>query len=343
MFEVGSIKIEKPLALAPMEDVTDISYRLLCKELGADILYTEFVNSDGLIRDCKRAKKKALFLEEERPIGVQIYGHNIKSMVEAAKRVNELEPNMIDINGGCWVRKVSSRGAGAGLLRDPLYFERMVREVVSVSDAPVTVKTRLGWDEKSINILDVAKRIEDAGAKALTLHCRVRSQGLSGEADWLWINRVKEVLKIPVILNGGVMMANDVIRAFSQTKADGVMMARGVIGMPWVFLEAKEVLELGFVKTRWSLQMKAELCLRHLEKHIEYKGLERGVTSFRKYYGGYFKEFYGASSLRRELVVMNEVEKIKESIWNFVKNYPKIIAENDLELAFNSQKEGENY
>ena len=226
MFEVGNIKIEKAVLLAPMEDVTAVPFRKLCKELGADIVYTEFVNSDGLIRANQKTKKKLEITEEERPVGIQIYGGNLEPMIEAAKIAEQENPDIIDINAGCWVKKVAHRGAGAGLLKDPPYLQQMVGEIVKATNLPVTVKTRIGWDDNSILILDVAKRLEDVGIKALTVHCRTRCQGHSGEADWSWIPKIKEVVKIPIIVNGGIFTAHDAKRAFDETGADGVMVAR---------------------------------------------------------------------------------------------------------------------
>ena len=312
MLKIGTLELEKAVLLAPMEDVTDVSYRLLCKELGADIVYTEFVNSDGLIRNCPRARDKMKLLPEERPAGIQIYGHSIEAMVGAAQMAAACEPEVLDINAGCWVKKVSKRGAGSGLLKDPKHFYQLVKQVVEVSPSPVTVKTRLGWDWDSINILDVARRIEEAGAVALTLHCRTRSMGHSGKADWSWINKVKQVVTIPVVVNGDVASGEDVKRAFATTAADGVMIARGAIGSPWVFREAKEIIHRGQVTTPTTVGDRIRICLRHLERHIEYKGKRRAIPSFRKYYSGYLKGLPGSLQVRKQLVLLNEFENIKE-------------------------------
>ncbi len=235
MFSVGKINIEKAVLLAPMEDVTDLSFRLVCRELGADAVYTEFVNSEGLVRLSAKTHKKLEIIHEERPVGIQIYGGGIDSMIGAARIAEKENPDLIDINAGCWVKNVVGNGAGAGLLKDPEYMQQLVKGVVDSVSLPVTVKTRLGWDHESIKILEVAKRMEDVGVKALTVHCRTRAMGHKGEADWNWIPRIKEVVDIPVILNGNVLSAEDVKRAFDETGADGVMIARGAIGNPWVF------------------------------------------------------------------------------------------------------------
>ncbi len=317
MLKIKDIEFDKAVLLAPMEDVTDISYRLLCKELGADIVYTEFVNSDGLIRNCQRAHQKMKLLPEERPAGIQIYGHTIESMVEAAGIAQKYEPDVLDINAGCWVKKVSKRGAGSGLLKDPKHFYELVKQVVNVSSVPVTVKTRLGWDHDSINILDIARRIEDAGAVALTLHCRTRSMGHSGQADWSWIDKVKAAISIPVIVNGDVMKADDVKKAFETTSADGVMIARGAIGSPWVFREAKEVILKGKVTTPNTTSERIRICLRHLERHIEYKGLRRAIPSFRKYYAGYLKGMPSSLDVRKKLVLLNDMPAIEETLLKY--------------------------
>lgn len=313
MFSVEKINIKNALLLAPMEDVTDISFRLICRELGADIVYTEFVNSEGLIRNSDRTHKKLKIVEEERPVGIQIYGGNIESMVGAAKIAEAENPDLIDINAGCWVKGVVNCGAGAGLLKDPVYMQQMVKEVVNSVSLPVTVKTRLGIDSNNINILEVAKRIEDAGAKALTLHCRTRVQGHKGDADWEWINRVKEVVSFPVALNGNVFTAEDVKKAFEETNADAVMIARGAIGNPWVFREAKELLTQGFISSVLDDEVKIKTCLRHLLLSIDVKGERRAVIEFRKYYSGYLKGMRNASSVRVKLMsclTYNEIDKI---------------------------------
>ncbi|HEX9741138.1 MAG TPA: tRNA-dihydrouridine synthase family protein, partial [Ignavibacteriaceae bacterium] len=235
MFSVGKINIDKAILLAPMEDVSDISFRLVCRELGADVVYTEFVNSEGLVRASAKTHKKLKIVEEERPVGIQIYGSNIDSMVGAAKIAETENPDLIDINAGCWVKNVVACGEGAGLLKDPVYMQKLVKAVVDSVSLPVTVKTRLGLDNDSIYIVDVAKRMEDAGVKAITVHCRTRVMGHKGEAYWEWIRKVKEAVKIPVVLNGNVLTAYDVKKAFDETGADGVMIARGAIGNPWIF------------------------------------------------------------------------------------------------------------
>ncbi|MGK9367726.1 tRNA dihydrouridine synthase DusB [Melioribacter sp. Ez-97] len=319
MFKVGNIELNKPLLLAPMEDVTDIAFRKLCKEFGADIVYTEFVNSDGLVRSNKKTHRKMEITEQERPVGIQIYGGNLEPMVESAKIVEALNPDIIDINAGCWVKKVANRGAGAGLLKDPEYMGAMVKEIVRNVKLPVTVKTRIGWDETTINIQEVAKRIEDAGAAALTIHCRTRSQGHSGEPDWSWIDRVKEVVSIPVILNGGIFSAEDVKRAFETTSADGVMIARGAIERPWIFREAKELLEYGEIKFEDTPEKRFEIALRHLKYSIELKNDERtAIIPFRKFWSGYLKGLKNSSHVKREMMQYTEYAPIEDLLMRYL-------------------------
>lgn len=317
MFNFGKIRIEKALLLAPMEDVTDIAFRKICKEFGADVVYTEFVNSDGLIRSNKKTEKKLEITEFERPVGIQIYGGNLEPMVEAAKIAEQKNPDLIDINAGCWVKKIAGRGAGAGLLKDPCYMQTMVENIVKAVSIPVTVKTRLGWDENSINILEVAKRIEDAGASALTLHCRTKSQGHNGQADWSWIEKVKEVVKIPVALNGGVFTANDVKKAFEETNADAVMIARGAIEHPWIFREAKLLLK-GEKYPDVTPNERIDTILRHLKYSLELKDERATILPFRKYYAGYLKGLPGSKEIRIKLYQQLQFEPIKEILLDYL-------------------------
>ena len=323
MFEVGNIAIKKAILLAPMEDVTDISFRLICRELGADVVYTEFVNSEGLIRSNERTHNKLKIIDQERPVGIQIYGSNIESMVGAAKIAEIENPELIDINAGCWVKNVVGNGAGSALLKDIPFLQQLAKEVVNSVSLPVTVKTRLGWDNNSVQIVEVAKRLEDVGVKALTVHCRTRSMGHKGDADWSWIRKVKEVVSIPVVLNGNVLEADDVVRAFNETNADGVMIARGAIGNPWIFLEAKELLEKGYISTKVDDEMKIKTCLRHLELAIEVKGERRAVLEHRKFYSGYLKGMHHASKIRAELMTLNDFQSVKESLLKYLDEIKK--------------------
>ena len=318
MFKIGNIELNKAILLAPMEDVTDISFRLVCRELGADIVYTEFVNSEGLVRSNQKTHDKLKIIEEERPVGIQIYGGNIQSMVGAAKIAEAENPDLIDINAGCWVKNVVGCGAGSALLKDPSYMQQLVREVVNSTSLPVTVKTRLGWDDNSIQILEVARRMEEAGAVALTVHCRTRKAGHSGDADWSWIPRIKEVVSFPVILNGNVLTAQDVKKAFDETGADGVMIARGAIGNPWIFKEAKELLSKGSITTVVDEEMRIRTCLKHLKLAVKVKGEKRGVLEHRKFYAGYQRGMYGAARIRSELMKLTEYTPVEDALLKYL-------------------------
>jgi tRNA-dihydrouridine synthase B len=286
--------------------------------MGADIVYTEFVNSEGLIRSNEKTRKKLRITELERPVGIQIYGENISSMVSAAKIAEMEYPDLIDVNAGCWVKKIANRGAGAGLLKDPPYMQQMIKSIVDSVNTPVTVKTRIGWDNESIAILDVAKRMEDVGVKALTIHCRTRVQGHSGEAQWEWIPRIKEVVNIPVVFNGGINSAEDVRNIFDLTNADGVMIARGAIANPWIFKEAKELLGTGKISLEITPEIRIYTALRHLKDSIDIKGERRAVLEFRKYYTSYLKGLYGVSAIRQELMKILEYSCIEEIMLKYL-------------------------
>jgi tRNA-dihydrouridine synthase B len=318
MFRIGKINIEKAILLAPMEDVTDVSFRLICRELGADVVYTEFVNSEGLVRASEKTHKKLEIVEEERPVGIQIYGSNIESMVGGAKIAEAENPDLIDINAGCWVKNVVGNGAGSALLKDPPYMQRLVKEIVNSVSLPVSVKTRLGWDDSSIQILEVAKRLEDVGVQALTVHCRTRKMGHKGEAYWDWIPKIKDVVNIPVILNGNVLSPCDVKRAFEETGADGVMIARGAIGNPWIFKEAKELLTNGYISTIINEETKINICLQHLRLAIKVKGERRAVVEHRKFYSGYLKGLQNVSKVRQALMQETEYNCVEKILLNYL-------------------------
>jgi tRNA-dihydrouridine synthase B len=318
MFKIGKLEIKNAILLAPMEDVTDISFRLVCRELGADVVYTEFVNSEGLVRSNAKTHNKLKIIEEERPVGIQIYGSSIEAMVGAARIAEAENPDMIDINAGCWVKNVVGCGAGSALLKDIPYLVELVKAVVDSVSLPVTVKTRIGWDNNSIQIVEVAKRLEDVGVKALTVHCRTRVMGHSGNADWSWITKVKDAVSIPIVLNGNVLDAADVKQAFNETNADAVMIARGAIGNPWIFLEAKEILNKGYISTNIDDEMKINTCLRHLELAIGVKGERRAVIEHRKFYSGYLKAMHHASKVRAELMALNDFQTVRTRLLQYL-------------------------
>ena len=330
MFKVGNIELNRALLLAPMEDVTDISFRNICKEMGADIVYTEFVNSEGLIRSNEKTRKKLRITEQERPVGIQIYGENISSMVSAAKIAEIENPDLIDVNAGCWVKKIANRGAGAGLLKDPPYMQQMIKSIVDTVKIPVTVKTRIGWDNDNISILDVARRMEDVGVKALTIHCRTRVQGHNGDAQWEWIPKIKEVVSIPVVFNGGVFSAEDVKNIFDLTNADGVMIARGAIANPWIFKEAKELLETGKISFEITPEIRIYAALRHLKDSIVIKGERRAVLEFRKYYSTYLKGLFGVAAIRQELMKILEYNYIEELLLKYLEEIKTYLENREL-------------
>lgn len=318
LFNIGNINTEKAVLLAPMEDVTDVSFRLICRELGADAVYTEFVNSEGLVRESEKTHKKLEIVEAERPVGIQIYGGNIESMVGGARIAEAENPDLIDINAGCWVKNVVGNGAGSALLKDPPYMQKLVKEVVKSVSLPVSVKTRLGWDDNSIQILEVAKRLEDVGVQALTVHCRTRKMGHKGEAYWDWIPKIKEVVSIPVVLNGNILSAHDVNKAFNETGADAVMIARGAIGNPWIFKEAKEILANGFISSIINEETKINTCLQHLKLAIKVKGERRAVIEHRKFYTGYLKGLYNVSKVRQSLMQEKEYNSVENILLTYL-------------------------
>jgi len=314
MLEIGSVQVSPGLLLAPMEDVTDLPFRVVCKRLGADIVYTEFVNAEGLIRQARRARQKLRFLEAERPVGIQLYGAAELSMEKAAELAAAQQPDLIDINCGCWVSDVALRGAGAGLLRDLPRMREVVWRVVRSTSLPVTVKTRLGWDAESIRIVEVARMLADLGVQALAVHCRTRAQGHKGEADHSWIPRIKEAVSIPVILNGDVVSPQEVERAFASTGCDGVMIGRGAIQNPWIFREARSFLETSRLLPPPSLRERAERCLEHLRLAVEHRGEAQALAALRRHYSGYFRELPGASRLRAELAQCRQAGQVEERL-----------------------------
>src|SRR5258706_8961768 len=319
---IGKTDISQAILLAPMEDVTDIPFRLICKRLGADVMYTEFVNAEGLVRSSTRTKRKMEFLEEERPFGIQIYGGAEESMAGAARMAEELNPDLIDINCGCWVKNVAGHGAGAGLLQDPARMKRIISSVVASVGIPVTVKTRLGWDASSIRIVEVAKLIEDSGAKALTIHCRTRAQGHQGAPDYSWIPRVKEAVAIPIIVNGGIDSPAAAKHAFDMTGCDGVMVARGAIQNPWIFGEIKHHLRTGSLLPEPSFETRLETLSQHLRLSVEHRGDRYGVIELRKHYSGYLRRIPGIAGLRARLMAHTELDQILEELRQFAANFP---------------------
>jgi tRNA-dihydrouridine synthase B len=317
MMTIGPVCVDKGILLAPMEDVTDLPFRLICRRYGADIVYTEFISSDGLVRDARRSMEKLRLAEEERPVAIQIFGGDVDVMVEAARRAEESGPDFLDINFGCWVKNVVVRNAGAALLKDPPQMQKLTRSIVDAVKKPVTVKTRLGWSKDSIVILDVARMIQDAGAAALTVHCRTRDMGHDGEADWTWIPKIKQVVDIPVILNGDVKTPEDVQRAFATTGADAVMIGRAAIGHPFLFRRAKQYMATGELPPPIHHSERIRTCLEHLKLELSWKPSKRAIHEFRKHYGGYLKGLVNNSSVRQIVVRSESYDEIEEAMLQY--------------------------
>ena len=330
MLKIGPITADPGILLAPMEDISELPFRLICKELGAGIVYTEFVNAEGLIREDpygpRRSFRKLRFLEAERPLGIQIYGAAGLSMERAAEIATAQNPDIIDINCGCWVSNVALRGAGAGLLRDLPLMKEIVTRVIGATHLPVTVKTRLGWDQHSIRIVEVAKMLEDIGVQALAIHCRTRAQGHKGAVDYEWITKVKQAVSIPVVLNGDVVSPAIVQEAFDHTGCDGVMIGRGAIAHPWIFREAQHYLKTGELLPEPTLKERAELCIKHVNLALEHDGERYVLIGMRRHYAGYFRGLRGASRLRAELAGYRELAPLMARLEELRDTDPERIA-----------------
>ncbi len=303
---IGDLHLEQPVILAPMEDVTDRSFRKLCKRFGADIVYTEFVSSEAIRRGVDKSLKKMLFDQDERPAVIQIFGNSEEAMAEAAVVAESYKPDYIDINFGCPAKKVAGKGAGAALLREPEKMARIAASVVRAVSIPVTVKTRIGWDRDSINILDILPMLEDAGIQAIAVHGRTRSEMYRGTADWDWIGRVKEHAHIPVIANGDIWSAEDALAMFRHTGADAVMIGRGSIGNPFLFTQTKELLRQGAVKTVPDFRDRIAVAIEHLRLSVTFKGEKYGTLEMRRHYSTYLKGLPRVSRVRDKLVREND-------------------------------------
>jgi len=310
---IGTIDLgERPLFLAPMEDVTDPSFRYICKQFGADMMYTEFISSDGLIRDAKKSLKKLEIFDYERPIGIQLYGHLIEPMVEAARIAEAANPDLIDINFGCPVRKIANRGAGSGMMKNVPLMVQMTEAIVKAVKLPVTVKTRLGYDEDSKIIVEIAEQLQDIGIQAITIHGRTRSQFYKGTADWTLIGQVKNNprMHIPVIGNGDITGPEIAKEMFDRYGVDGIMIGRATYGRPCIFKEIRHYLTTGQLLTPLTIREKADLAKVHLLKSIEIKGPSRGIFEMRRHLSNYFKNLPHFKETRQKLVTSLDVEEL---------------------------------
>ncbi len=311
--KIGAVEVgDFPVMLAPMEDISDPPFRRICKKLGADVVFTEFIASEGLIRDAQKSRKKLEFSEEERPLGIQIFGNKVEAMVMAARLAEEMNPDFIDLNFGCPVRKIVNKGGGAALLQDiPLLLE-ITEAVVKSVKKPVTVKTRLGWDEKSKLIVQLAEQLQDIGISALTIHGRTRAQLYAGKADWTLIAEVKNNprMYIPIIGNGDVIDGPSAAEKRAQTGVDGIMIGRAATGNPWIFREVKHFLKTGEQMQGPDLSERIDVCRSHLLTSVEWKGEMVGLLETRRHYASYFKGIPDFKQYRLKLVTAPTIEEI---------------------------------
>jgi nifR3 family TIM-barrel protein len=313
MVKIGQIELgDFPLLLAPMEDVSDPPFRAVCKEGGADLMYTEFISSEGLIRDATKSRQKLDIFEYERPIGIQLFGGDVGNMVRSAEIAAEVHPDLIDINYGCPVKAVACRGAGAALLQDIPKMVKMTEEIVRCTSLPVTVKTRLGWDDKTKNVVEVAERLQDIGVKALTIHGRTRVQMYKGAADWSLIARIKENprMNIPVFGNGDVDSPLKALDHKNRYGVDGIMIGRAAIGYPWIFNEIKRYLQTGELSLPPDIEERVRITKKHLEFSVRWKGDRVGIFEMRRHYANYFRGIPDFKPFRTRLVGVETASEV---------------------------------
>ncbi|HIP37513.1 MAG TPA: tRNA dihydrouridine synthase DusB [Crocinitomix sp.] len=305
-----------PLLLAPMEDVSDPPFRALCKQYGADLMYTEFISSEGLIRDAAKSVMKLDIYEYERPIGIQIFGHDIESMKKTTEIVAQTNPDIIDINYGCPVKKVACKGAGAGILQDIPKMVKMTKVIVEMTNLPVTVKTRLGWDEDSKHIVEVAERLQDVGIEALSIHGRTRKQMYKGQADWTLIKAVKDNhrIKIPIFGNGDIDSPQKAVEYKQKYGVDGIMIGRAAIGNPWIFNEIKHYIKTGQELAPPTIKERADVALKHLEMSIKWKGEILAINEMKRHYSNYFKGIPHFKDYRIKLVTSFDLNEVKDTL-----------------------------
>ncbi len=329
MVKIGNIEVgEFPLLLAPMEDVSDPPFRAVCKENGADLMYTEFISAEGLIRDAAKSVQKLDIYDYERPIGIQIFGDKIESMREAASIAEEAQPELIDINYGCPVKKVACKGAGAGILLDIPKMQKMTEEIVKQVSLPVTVKTRLGWDDSTIRIVEVAKRLQDVGIQALTIHGRTRQQMYKGEADWTKIAEVKNHpdIHIPIFGNGDIDSPEKALEYKNKYEVDGIMIGRAAIGYPWIFNEIKHFLATGEKLDEPTLNDRIEVTRKHLDFSVQWKGEKQGLFEMRRHYTNYFRGLPNFKPYRMKLVTLDSHAEIVEVLQDIKENFQEVYA-----------------
>ncbi|MFC4263331.1 tRNA dihydrouridine synthase DusB [Ferruginibacter yonginensis] len=321
---IGSIQLpEFPLLLAPMEDVSDPPFRAVCKDNGADLMYSEFISSEGLIRDAIKSKKKLDFTEEERPFGIQIFGGDEEAMAMSARICETVNPDLVDINFGCPVKKVVSKGAGAGVLKDIDLMVRLTEAVIKSTKLPVTIKTRLGWDDNTKNIEEVAQRMQDIGVQAISIHGRTRAQLYKGEADWTLIGKVKNNprITIPVFGNGDIDSPQKAKAYKEKYGIDGIMIGRAAIGYPWIFREIKHFLNTGEILPAPTLEERVAVCKKHLDRSIDWKGPIVGINEMRRHYTNYLKGLPGIKDFRMKLVTLTTPEAINEVLDEISEHY----------------------
>jgi len=324
MVKIRNIELgDFPLLLAPMEDVSDPPFRALCKEQGADMMYTEFISSEGLIRDAAKSIMKLDIYEQERPIGIQIFGAELDSMLQATEIVAQTNPDVIDINFGCPVKKVTCKGAGAAILQDIPKMVRLTEAVVRATSLPVTIKTRLGWDEDSMHIVEVAERLQDVGIEAISIHGRTRKQMYKGEADWTLIGKVKDHprIRIPVFGNGDVDSPQKALEMKNRYGVDGVMIGRAAIGYPWIFNEIKHFMKTGELLPPVTLAERVEMSRRLLQKAVEWKGERLGVVETRRHYSNYFKGIPNFKEYRMKLVTQDDYAELLGTFEEIINNF----------------------
>ncbi|MDI9358100.1 MAG: tRNA dihydrouridine synthase DusB [Phycisphaerales bacterium] len=323
MVQIGKITLpDFPLLLAPMEDVSDPPFRALCKDHGADMMYTEFISSEGLVRDAIKSMKKLDVFPEERPIGIQIFGGDEEVMGMASAIVSAVEPDLVDINFGCPVKKVVCKGAGAAVLKDIPLMVKLTKAVIQSTTLPVTVKTRLGWDDHSINIEEVALRLQDVGIKALTIHGRTRSQLYKGEANWNWIAKIKQNrnITIPIFGNGDIDSPQKALLYKKEYGVDGIMIGRAAIGYPWIFNEIK-ALRAGKEIIPPTIEHRVIAIKKHLQKSVAWKGTTLGILEMRKHYANYLKGYPHVKPVRQLLVTANELSSLEKILDDCVKQF----------------------